>query len=38
MRAMTHYTLGTAANVCGLNKSTVLRAIKTGGRTARPPR
>ena len=27
---MTHYTLGTAANACGLNKSTVLRAIKAG--------
>jgi hypothetical protein len=30
MRTMTHYTLGTAANACGLNKSTVLRAIKAG--------
>ena len=27
---MTHYTLGTAANACGVNKSTVLRAIKAG--------
>jgi hypothetical protein len=27
---MTHYTLGTAANACGLNKSTVQRAIKAG--------
>jgi hypothetical protein len=30
MRTMTHYTLGTAAQACGLNKSTVLRAIKAG--------
>ena len=30
MRIMTHYTLGTAAQACGLNKSTVLRAIKAG--------
>lgn len=27
---MTQYTLGTAAKACGLNKSTVLRAIKAG--------
>src|SRR5262245_17493710 len=27
---MTYYTLGTAAHACGLNKSTVLRAIKAG--------
>jgi hypothetical protein len=27
---MTCYTLGTAAQACGLNKSTVLRAIKAG--------
>ena len=27
---MTHYTLGTPANACGVNKSTVLRAIKAG--------
>jgi hypothetical protein len=27
---MTNYTLSTAANACGLNKSTVLRAIKAG--------
>jgi hypothetical protein len=27
---MTNYTLGTAAHACGLNKSTVLRAIKAG--------
>jgi hypothetical protein len=30
MHTMTHYTLGTAANACGVNKSTVLRAIKAG--------
>jgi hypothetical protein len=30
MRTMAHYTLGTAANACGVNKSTVLRAIKAG--------
>jgi hypothetical protein len=30
MRIMTHYTLGTAATACGVNKSTVLRAIKAG--------
>src|SRR5262249_42930224 len=29
-RTMTHFTLGTAAQACGLNKSTVLRAIKAG--------
>jgi len=27
---MTFYTLATAANACGLNKSTVFRAIKAG--------
>src|SRR5262245_417622 len=27
---MTHYTLGTAAQACGLNKSTILRAVKAG--------
>jgi hypothetical protein len=30
MRTMTQHTLGTAAQACGLNKSTVLRAIKAG--------
>jgi hypothetical protein len=30
MRTMTFYTLGTAATACGVNKSTVLRAIKAG--------
>ena len=30
MRTMTFYTLGTAASACGINKSTVLRAIKAG--------
>ena len=27
---MSHYTLGSAARACGLNKTTVLRAIKAG--------
>jgi hypothetical protein len=30
MRTMTSYTLATAAAACGLNKSTVFRAIKAG--------
>jgi hypothetical protein len=30
MRTMPNYTLSTAATACGLNKSTVLRAIKAG--------
>jgi hypothetical protein len=29
-RTMTQYTLGSAARACGLNKTTVLRAIKAG--------